>query len=270
VDARQVVNGAAAPVPRTKRIQYGWVLEIAGCAVAFVAYDWMRERLAGSSADAFSNAQDIVRAEQWLGLYQEHAIQQAFLSADWFMSFWNIYYGTIHFVIPVVALVLLYRKMPARYLRWRNTLAFMLAFALLGFWLYPLMPPRLMPARYDFVDTAAQFFNFGPQVRVRLGPDGQPTAAALRAYGNLYAAMPSLHVGWSTWCAFALWPLARKTWVKVLLALYPVTILFCIVVTGNHWILDAAGGWIVLAAGYAVAGLLAKRRRRVAIASPRP
>ena len=185
------------------------------------------------------------------------------------MSFWNIYYGTIHFVIPVVALVLLYRKMPARYLRWRNTLAFMLAFALLGFWLYPLMPPRLMPARYDFVDTAAQFFNFGPQVRVRLGPDGQPTAAALRAYGNLYAAMPSLHVGWSTWCAFALWPLARKPWLKVLLALYPVTILFCIVVTGNHWILDAVGGWIVLAAGYAVATLLAKRRRRVAVASAR-
>jgi membrane-associated phospholipid phosphatase len=246
------------------------VLEIAGCAVAYVAYNWMRERVAGSSADAFSNAQDIVRAEQWLGLYHEHAIQQAFLSADWFMSFWNIFYGTIHFVLPVVALVLLYRKLPARYLRWRNTLAFMLSFALLGFWLYPLMPPRLMPPRYDFVDTAAQFFNFGPQVRVRLGPDGQPTAAALRAYGNLYAAMPSLHVGWSTWCAFALWPLARKPWLKILLALYPVGILFCIVVTGNHWILDAVGGWIGLAGGYSVATLLAKRRQRAAVASRRP
>ena len=112
MEARPIVNDVAAPVPRTKRIRYGWVLEIAGCAVAFVVYDWARERLAGSSADAFSNAQDIVRAEQWLGIYHEHAIQQAFLSADWFMSFWNIYYGTIHFVIPVVALVLLYRKMP--------------------------------------------------------------------------------------------------------------------------------------------------------------
>jgi membrane-associated phospholipid phosphatase len=92
----------------------------------------------------------------------------------------------------------------------------------------------------------------------------------VRAYGNLFAAMPSLHVGWSTWSAFALWPLARKTWVKVLLVLYPITIFFCIVVTANHWILDAVGGWIVLAAGYAVARLLAQRRRPVAVASHRP
>ena len=95
-----------------------------------------------------------------------------------------------------------------------------------------------------------------------MGPDGQPTAAAIRTYGNLFAAMPSLHVGWSTWCAFALWPLARRLWVKVLLALYPLTILFCIVVTANHWILDAVGGWIVLAAGYALAGLPSNRRKR--------
>ena len=238
------------------------MLEIAACAAIFVAYDWVRDRLAGSAGPAFRNAKEIVRWEKWLGLYHERAVQQAFLSADWFMAFWNIYYGTIHFVVPVVALVLLYRKLPARYVRYRNTLAFMLGIALLGFWLYPLMPPRLMPARYGFVDTAARFFNFGPQVKVRLGPNGQPTAAAIRAYGNLFAAMPSLHVGWSTWSAFALWPLARKSWVKVLLVLYPVTIFFCIVVTANHWILDAVGGWIALGAGYALAGLLSNRRLR--------
>ena len=58
-----------------------------------------------------------------LGLYQERRIQQWFLGADWFISFWNIYYGTIHFVAPVAALVWLYRKAPVRYVRWRNTLA---------------------------------------------------------------------------------------------------------------------------------------------------
>jgi membrane-associated phospholipid phosphatase len=115
------------------------------------------------------------------------------------------------------------------------------------------MPPRLMPARYGFVDTAAKYFNFGPQVRVVLGPDGQPGAAAIRAYGNLYAAMPSLHVAWSTWCVLALWPLVRRGAARVLLALYPVTMLLCIVVTGNHWILDAVGAWVVLALAYACA-----------------
>jgi hypothetical protein len=67
----------------------------------------------------------------------------------------------------------------------------------------------------------------------------------------------------------ALWPLARRTWVKALLVLYPVTIFFCIVVTANHWILDAVGGWIVLAAGYALAGVVAMLSRRRAVASRR-
>jgi membrane-associated phospholipid phosphatase len=173
------------------------------------------------------------------------------------MAFWNIYYGTIHFVMPLVALVWLYRKAPVRYVRWQHA-----GDHARRCWLGVGPAPRLMPARYGFVDTAARFFNFGPQVKVRLGPDGQPTAAAIRTYGNLFAAMPSLHVGWSTWCAFALWPLARRLWVKVLLALYPLTILFCIVVTANHWILDAVGGWIVLAGGYALAAASNRRKRR--------
>jgi hypothetical protein len=58
------------------------VLEIAGCAVIFLAYDRVRDHLAGPAGIAFRNAKDIIRAEQWLGLYQERAIQQAFLSAD--------------------------------------------------------------------------------------------------------------------------------------------------------------------------------------------
>jgi membrane-associated phospholipid phosphatase len=132
------------------------------------------------------------------------------------------------------------------------------------------MPPRLMPARFGFVDTAARFFNFGPQVRVRIRADGQPTAAAIREFGNLFAAMPSLHVGWSTWSVLAIWPLVRRGWAKVLLALYPVSIIFCIVVTANHWILDAVGGWVVLGLGYLGARGLEeiRNRRRGAHAEP--
>ena len=133
------------------------------------------------------------------------------------MAFWNIYYGTVHFVLPVVTLVWLYRKAPgavravAQHARphvgdrgaSRSSL-------------YPLMPPRLMPARYDFVDTAAEYYNFGPQVKVEFGADGQPTERALAQYGNPFAAMPSFHVGWSTWCVLALWPLVRRRWLRAL------------------------------------------------------
>ena len=159
----------------------------------------------GATATALANGKQIVDIERFFGIYQEHRIQQAFISWGPFLSFWNIYYGTIHFVMPVIALVVMYRKAPARYVRWRTTLLFMLAFGLIGFWLYPLMPPRLMPTHYDFVDTAARHFNFGPQQPVEIGPNG-PSAAARAAFGNLYAAMPSLHVGWATWSALALLP----------------------------------------------------------------
>ena len=219
-------------------------------------YDVGRERALGTTAQALANARDIVAAERWLGIYWERGVQQAFLSADWFIAFWNIYYGTIHFVLPVVALVLLYRKTPARYVRWRNTLVLMWGIAIVTFWAYPLMPPRLMSPQFGFHDTAAEFFNFGPQVRVEFGADGQPTAGALAQYGNPFAAMPSFHVGWSTWCLAALWPLVRRRWIKGLLIAHVSAVLFCITVTANHWLLDAVGGWMVLALGYAGAVLL--------------
>jgi hypothetical protein len=266
--------GAASPIrPRSKRWRYGWIAETIGMIVLYRLYDLGRERAVGTTGDAFRNARDIVRAERFLGIYWERPVQQAFLSADWFIAFWNIWYGTIHFVLPVVTLVWLYRKFPARYVRWRNTLVLMWGIAILTFWLYPLMPPRLMPARYDFVDTAAEYYNFGPQVKVEFGADGQPTERALAQYGNPFAAMPSFHVGWSTWCVLALWPLVRRRWVRALLVLYVLTVIFCITVTANHWLLDAVGGWVVLGLGYAGALAIdtvgsARRRRRVLDASP--
>jgi membrane-associated phospholipid phosphatase len=236
--------------PRSKRWRFGWIVETIVMIVVYRLYDFGREKAIGTTHEAFANAKDIVSAEKSLGIYWEKPIQQAFLNADWFIAFWNIYYGTIHFVLPVATLVWMYRKLPARYVRWRNTLVLMWAIAILTFFVYPLMPPRLMPERYGFVDTAAEYFNFGPQVRVEFGSDGQPTQRALEQYGNPFAAMPSFHVGWSTWVVLALWPLVRRRWVRAMLIVYAAAVIFCIVVTANHWLLDAVGGWAVLGLGY--------------------
>ena len=218
--------------------------------VVYRLYDLGREKAVGTTADAFANAKDIVDAERFLGIYWEKPIQQAFLNVDWFIAFWNIYYGTVHFLLPVVTLVWLYRKAPGRYVRWRNTLVLMWVIAVVTFLVYPLMPPRLMPERYGFVDTAAEYYNFGPQVRVEFGRDGQPTQKALDQYGNPFAAMPSFHVGWSTWCLLGLWPLIRRRWLRAALVAYVLGVIFCITVTANHWLLDAVGGWAVLGLGF--------------------
>jgi membrane-associated phospholipid phosphatase len=64
--------------------------------------------------------------------------------------------------------------------------------------------------------------------------------------------MPSLHIGWASWVAFGILPLARKRWVKLAVVLYPALTLFTIVVTGNHFWIDGVGGLVVLGLGFLI------------------
>ena len=199
-----------------------------------------------SAAHAFNNARHVIRWERALGMFHEESIQDAFLGWRPFIQFWNLFYGTFHFVVTVVALVLLFRRFPDRYPRWRNTLAATTGLALIGFATYPLMPPRLLPSVYGFVDTLKVYgglwsFDSGPVAQV----------------SNQYAAMPSLHFAWSTWSALVLYPMMRRPWSRAAIAFYPVATLFAIVVTANHYVLDAVGGAAVLGVGMAIGFTLA-------------
>ncbi|MDQ1397683.1 MAG: hypothetical protein QOG64_2942 [Acidimicrobiaceae bacterium] len=220
-----------------------WWIEFPGLLAAYYLYEYgFRIFVAGSTPAAARNARRVIAMERAIGLYHEADIQKAFLGHHLFIEFWDIYYGTIHFVMPVVGLIWLWRRFPDRYLRWRNTLAATILFALIGFAAIPLMPPRLLPARYHFVDTEAT-----------IGGQGILDQGAMKDVGNQYAAMPSLHIAWSAWCAFAMVPVIRRRWLKVLTAAYPFATLFAVVVTANHYILDGAGGLVALGLGYAAA-----------------
>jgi len=214
----------------------------------YAVYSFVRN--AGTGADnveqAFDNARQIIRMEQFVGLYHEESIQEFFLGQRWFIQTWNVFYGSFHFVVTAAALVWCFRKRPDRYPLWRNTLAATTALALIGFAFYPLMPPRLLPASYGYVDTLSEIgglwsFDSGPVAQV----------------SNQYAAMPSLHFAWSTWSALVLYPMVRHWWSCALVLLYPVATLFAIVVTANHYWLDAAVGALVLAVGGATGFALA-------------
>jgi hypothetical protein len=212
-----------------------------------------------SAGRAFLNARRVIRAEELLGLWHERAVQDAFLGWRAFVQFWNLFYGTFHFVVTVVALVVLFRRFPRRYPRWRNTLAATTGLALLGFALYPLMPPRLLPQSYGFVDTLKVY-----------GGLWSFDSGAVQKLSNQYAAMPSLHFAWSTWTALVLVPALRQTWTKAAMALYPLATLFAIVVTANHFVLDAVGGAAVLGLGAAIGFPLAAVGARHPARSPAP
>ena len=187
---------------------------------------------------ARTNAERIIDWERAIGSYHEETIQDWFLDAEWFISFWNVFYGTAHFIVTVVALVWLFRRNPSRYPLWRNTLACTTALALIGFAFFPLMPPRLMPD-YGFVDTLKE-----------IGGLWSFDSGTMQKISNQYAAMPSLHFAWSSWSAFVLYPMVRPRWLKWLIASYPFLTLFAIIVTANHFWLDAAGGALILGVGF--------------------
>jgi hypothetical protein len=78
-------------------------------------------------------------------------------------------------------------------------------------------------------------------------------SSAAKAIANPFAAMPSLHFGWALWCATLLWSFARHRTVRALSVIYPLLTLLAIVVTANHFWLDAVGGALIFfAASYAL------------------
>jgi len=250
----------AMPAP-AQRGQLRFWREVVYIASFYAVYSLVRNTQGSatvSAAHAMRNALRVIRLEQLLGVYHEQAVQQAFLGNRLFVGFWNFFYGSFHFVVTAFALVLLFRKFPERYRRYRNTLAFTTGLALVGFATFPLMPPRLLPQSYGFVDTLARY-----------GTLWSFDSGAMHKISNQYAAMPSLHFAWSTWSALALVPALRRPWAKALAGVYPLLTLFAIVVTANHYVLDAAGGVAVLAVG-ALAGfpLAARVERRSLAAAP--
>lgn len=266
-------NNAEAPlavvIPRHHRTL--WWKEVLIVSIFYAIYTLIRNQFGSALVNgvdvplhSFTNAVRVIRIERALGLYHEESVQDFFLPYVWLIEVMNTYYGTAHFFVTLGVFILLFKRRPDVFGQWRNTLAAMTGLAIIGFVLFPLMPPRLLDApcpsatggfggaciehelrnyngatNFGFSDTIAEFggpwaFNEGP-------------AASL---SNQYAAMPSLHIGWSTWCVFALWPLAKKRWTRIALFLYPATTLFCIVVTGNHFWLDGVGGLVVFVLGY--------------------
>ena len=195
-----------------------------------------------SVAQAFTNAKRIIHLERWVGLFHEAHVQHQFLSDHWLIRISDDFYGTLHFVVTILVLVLLFFCFPTRYRMWRNTLALTTGLALIGFYFFPLMPPRLLPPGYGFEDTlrvVGGIWNFssGPVTDV----------------SNQYAAMPSLHTAWATWSACALASVIRPLWGKIAVFIYPCFTVFAIVVTANHYFADAIAGLLLLGCAALVA-----------------
>lgn len=233
------------------------LLELLLIRVTYAAYQKVRLAATGGSnaegrARAEAHGQQILDLERRLHLDIEHWANHAVVEVAWLRDFFDFYYTSFHFVVPLSVLAVLYWRRPVDY-RWaRASLGFTTLLALVGFWLYPLAPPRLMPS-LGVIDTVHGVQDFS-----------KPDYGTLTALTNQYAAMPSLHFGWSLWCGLVIAIVAPKWWLKTLGLLHPLFTATAIVATGNHWVLDAVGGALVVGGGFGLAYLLQGPRARTA------
>jgi PAP2 superfamily protein len=213
----------------------------------FLVYKFGRQLATGHTGEALHNARRVWDLERAVRLPGEGSVQSLLLHSDTLVHIANTYYATVHFPATAAFLIWLYLRRPAHYVWARRVLATVTSAALVLPFVLPLAPPRMLAAT-GLVDTA---HVYGPSVY------GPPSSDHL---SNQFAAMPSLHIGWSLWCALAIVTLAERRWVRVLGALYPLTTLFVIVGTANHFFLDAVGGVVTLVAALAIQRLWSGRR----------
>ncbi|WP_307865653.1 bifunctional glycosyltransferase 87/phosphatase PAP2 family protein [Streptomyces montanisoli] len=246
----------AAPVWRRLRGRPNLVLELLVIRVGYSAYSHIRLAASADPATAEAHGRAVHALERFLHIDVEHWANHALVHVGWLRAFLDFYYETFHFAFPLAILAVLYWRSPADY-RWaRSSLSFATVLALVGFWFFPLAPPRLMPG-LGFIDTV-----HGPQDLAH------PSYGAMTAVTNQYAAMPSLHFGWSLWCGVTVVVLAPKVWMKLLALLDPLFTVSAIIATANHWVLDAVGGATVVAAGFGLMYLLGGPRRLLPAAAP--
>jgi lysylphosphatidylglycerol synthetase-like protein (DUF2156 family) len=232
--------GAPPETPRAPRL---W-REIALVAVFYGAYTLMRLVIPHDGPAAYAHAGQILRLEHTLGLDVELGLNRALLRAPGLARLANVFYATAHFAVTLTVLVWLYRRRPQQF-RWLRT-ALMLAtgIALIGFWVYPLAPPRFLGG-HGFLDPVTALHSFGLY--------SSPQAGSL---ANQFAAMPSMHAGWALWCAVAVLVTSRRPLIKAAAAVYPFVTIVVIFATANHYLLDAVAGAVVTLFGLLMSFLL--------------
>jgi len=225
-----------------------WWAEFAIIGVLYGVYSLVRNSVGDVVARAYRNGREILALEDGWGVSLERWLNEWVHRNELVSGAVALHYATLHFLVTPAVLVWLFFRRPARYRVVSAVLMLTTALALIGFYWLPTAPPRLLTDE-GFVDVMSQTAGWGwwPS-------SGTPGSDAI---SNQFAAMPSLHCAWATWCGVVLVVLARRKWVRVVGAVYPLTTFFVVLSSGNHYLLDVAGGVLVLSAGAALVQLTA-------------
>jgi hypothetical protein len=238
-----------AVAPASSRPQ--WWREILLVGGVYGAYEASRGLDRTSLPGALANGHRILAWERSWHVSPEVVLNHAIAHVTPLAVLAAYFYSTLHYLVTPAVLIWLYRRHPEHYTFARTWLAISTVIGLIGFYLLPTAPPRLL-AGSGVHDTLADVQQWGWWSGEGSVPRG------LGSLSNQFAAMPSLHVGWALWCGVLLVRHGRRRWVRVLGASYPLLTTLVVLSTGNHYLVDALAGAVTMGLG---AGLTLVLRR---------
>lgn len=239
-------TAVALPRPRVAASRLRFVAsELALWLALYPIYLAIRGLSIDSYGTALANAHDLISVERALSIFHEGAVQDALAGLHGpLSSYYMLGFG------PVVAgtLVWLALNQPDLYRRLRTALLVSLAFAAVSYALLPMAPPRLVPD-IGIADT----------VGLASGHDTGSFGGVVPF--NPYAAMPSMHVGWSLLVGIFGFRALRGRPLRFVFALHPVVMAVAVTATGNHYFLDSAAGVAVVLSALVAIRLFNRKER---------
>jgi hypothetical protein len=220
-----------------------WWVEIALILGLYVAYEATRGLQSANVPDAERTGWALLRWEERWHLAIEAPLNAGLRHLPVVEVAFGYFYATLHFIVTPAVLIYLYRRRPDTYRSARTALGLATAAALVGYFLFPTAPPRLLSGS-QFTDTMAAVSSWGWWGGEGSAPRG------LGGLTNQLAAMPSLHVGWALWSGWCLARYARTRKVRVLGVVYPLLTTLVVMSTANHYLVDALAGSLVVITGW--------------------
>ncbi|MFB9687910.1 phosphatase PAP2 family protein [Amycolatopsis plumensis] len=217
----------------------GALVELVFLLLWFLLFTRLDAAVGKDFAAADANAQALQAVESAAHLDIELSAN-TWLAGHPLLGHLAVYVYRLYYVVVVGVLLWVFLRHAGAYRHVRRTMVTMTALVLPVYWAVPMSPPRF--ALPGAVDVVARYDPFG------LESWTHPTH---------HTAMPSMHVGWSLWCAYAVWYALRDTHPRLAWSAWSFPVLMAAVVfgTANHYVLDVAGSVALLTVSIFVASL---------------
>ncbi|WP_162891353.1 phosphatase PAP2 family protein [Aeromicrobium sp. A1-2] len=238
-----------------RKIKRG-AIELAFLGFLYVGYSASRLLASNDFAPARGRAIDVLDFEKVWRIDAEGWLNDKFVQHDWLGLFGSFWYATTHYIVTAAVLIWIYRRSASEYVTARRALVFATIIGLAFYLVMPTAPPRLVGGR--FADVLSLHSGVGWWGGDASAPKG------LGGMTNELAASPSLHAGWALWVAIVLIRAGMPKIVQALGLTYAAIMTLVIIGTGNHWVLDAVIGWVVVLIAFG--GVIIWERRSPVVA----